>query len=328
MRFSLHPKWSGVLLGALFYCMPAVAADAPPAPAPAAPAVAAPVAATPAPATPEAAATTPAPAPAAPAAAPAAAPVVKSEGSVLFVAPNRLTITPDSRSDVLNVSNKSEEERRYDLMLIDQVMGPNGVTQRMETFNYSAKPMLKFQPKRFTLKPGESQVVRVVVERPAGQPDGDYHSHLLFREVPLSLKDKAAQPEPAQKTVSFEIRTLYGIAIPVVVQTGKVSSDITLDDAKIGMAEDGKTRNLAVTFSRLGNAEAVGKFAIEYVAPGKQPVPVIDTQWLRIYHEVDKITRQFDLTYLPADAKGGKFVLTLVKDESDPSKTLRKEVTF
>lgn len=297
--------------------------------APVTPATAQPAATTPA-ATPTA---TPAPAPAsaAPTTTPEstpAAPVVKSEGSVLFVAPNRLTIGPDSRSDILNVSNKSDAPRRYDLMLIDQVMGENGVTQRMETFPFSAKNLIKFQPRRFTLAPGESQVVRIVVTRPAGLADGDYHSHLLFREVPLSIKDKQEQPAEASKTVSFEIRTLYGIAVPVIIQAGKVTADLTLGDAKLGTSPEGKPHVLSVNFTRSGNAEAVGKFSVDYVAPGKDPVPVIDTQWLRIYHEVDKITRAFDLPYLPPGAKGGKLVMTLVKDENDPSKSIRKEIPF
>jgi hypothetical protein len=98
-------------------------------------------------------------------------------------------------------------------------------------------------------------------------------------------------------------------------------------DAKAGMNAEGH-HVTTVTFTRTGNSEGVGKFSIDYVAPGKDPVPVIDTQWLRIYHEVDKITRDFDLSYLPKDAKGGKLVLTLIKDENDPSKSIRKEIPF
>ena len=257
----------------------------------------------------------------------------KSEGSVLFLAPHRLIIAPDSKSETISVSNKSTEERRYDLMMIDQVMNENGITQQQDTFSYSIKRMVRFQPKRFTLKPGESQVVRVVVDRPNGITDGDYHSHLLFREVPLSMKDKSQleqeHADSEKKAVSFEIRTLYGVAVPIVVQVGKVVEDISATDMHLGTsAGDSKMRTLAATFNRTGNSEAVAKVTVEYAAPGKAPVAVMDPQWVRIYREVDKISKVFELPNLPADAKDGKLVVSLVKDENDPKKTVQQDVSL
>lgn len=252
----------------------------------------------------------------------------QSEGSVLFVAPHRLIVKPDETVGVLNVSNKSDKPRRYDLTIVDQVMDTTGVTQRKDTFEYSAKRMAKFVPKRFTLEPGGRQTVRVMITRPADLKDGDYHSHLLFREVPLSTKDKKqleAERKDAGQGVSFEIRTLYGIGVPMIVQHGKVEEDIELGEAKVRTGEGGKT--LEIAFRRLGNSEAAGKLSVDYVGAGKEPVAVIDPQWVRIYREVDAITKTFSLN-LPEDAAGGKLVITLVKDETDPAGTVSKEITF
>lgn len=247
------------------------------------------------------------------------------EGSVLFVAPHRLIITPAQKSETINVSNKSAEARRYDLSLVDQVMTPEGVTQRADTGPYSAKKLVDYRPKRFTLKPGDSQVVRVVVSRPAGLGDGDYHSHLMFREVPLGRKDKENLPQEktdVEKTVTFEIRTLYGLGVPIIVQQGKVASEIAMGDPAIGSG--GKGPVLSVTFTRSGNAEASGKISVEYVQGGKA-VSVLDPQWVRMYREADKISKKFPLK-LPANASGGKLVVSLMRDESDPKKTIKKEV--
>jgi hypothetical protein len=254
-------------------------------------------------------------------------------GSVLFVAPHRLIVLPTEKVSVLNIANKSSEARRYDLTLIDQQMDANGVTQRVETFPYSAKSMVKFVPRRFSLQPGEQQTVRVMIERPAGLPDGDYHSHLLFREVPLNMKDKAqleAERKAAegQKAVSFDIRTLYGIAVPVIVQQGKLIADMNITQPKIAAAADGKGREIAMDFIRIGNSEAAGLLKADYVQPGKAPVPVIQPQWVRLYREVDKVSKSIPLIDLPKDAKGGKIVVSLIKDEADDSKTIKKEVAF
>lgn len=251
------------------------------------------------------------------------------EGSVLFVAPHRLIITSGQKADTISVSNKSDRERRYDLSLIDQIMTEKGVTKRIEdgsSFEYSVKSMVRYTPRRFTLKPGESQVVRVVVKRPSGLADGDYHSHLLFREVPLSRKDKEKLQEEralAEKTVSFEIRTLYGIAVPIVVQQGNIASDIGINDISL----NGK-KQVSINFARSGNAEASGKLSAEYVKGGSKPVTVIEPQWIRIYREAGRVTKTFNLKDLPSGASGGKIVVRLMRDETDPSKTIIKEIAL
>lgn len=263
------------------------------------------------------------------AAPPAAA---QMEGSVLFVAPHRLIITPGQRIDTIAVSNKSDRERRYDLSLIDQIMTEKGVTKRLdsnEKFEYSVKDMVTYVPRRFNLKPGESQVVRVKVKRDENLADGDYHSHLLFREVPLTRKDRERLQEEralAEKTVSFEIRTLYGIAVPIVVQQGKVTSDIGMNDLSLGSANGKQT--VSIGFSRTGNAEASGKLSAEYVKGGGKPVTVIEPQWIRMYREAGNITKTFSLTKLPEGAGGGKLVVRLMRDEADPSKTITKEISL
>ena len=257
------------------------------------------------------------------------------ESSILFVAPHRLVIDPSEKVEVLNVANKSEETHRYDLTLIDQVMNENGMTLRKDTFDYSAKRMIRFVPKRFTLKPGERQVVRVMVKRPDDMTDGDYHSHLLFREVPLSVQDKQTlKAERAEqnndKKVSFEIRALYGVAVPIVVQQGKIESDMAMGDASIVPATDKEPAALSISFNRTGNSEAAAQISASFVKDGTtEAVQLIEPVWIRIYREVSGVTRKIPLKDLPAGIKlsGGKLVLTLDKKESDTVKPLTEGTT-
>ena len=252
------------------------------------------------------------------------------EGSVLFVAPHRLIVSSAQKSETISVSNKSDKPRRYDLTMIDQAMTDKGVTERKDNFEYSVKSMVNYTPKRFTLQPGQSQVVRVVVNRPDKLADGDYHSHLLFREVPLNRKDKEAlrdDRKEAEKTVSFEIRTLYGIAVPVVVQAGTVTSDISMGEPALGKSADGKPQ-LKIDFARSGNSEAAGKLSAEYVQADGKNIPAIDPQWIRMYRESDKVSKTFDLAGLPEGASGGTVVLSFMKDENDPAKTVKKEISL
>ena len=243
------------------------------------------------------------------------------ESSILFVAPHRILMNPTEKVEVINVANKSDQTHRYDLTLIDQVMNDQGMTLRQDTFDYSAKRMIRFVPKRFTLKPGERQIVRVMVKRPEGLADGDYHSHLLFREVPLSVQDKQTlkdvrSEQNKEKKVNFEIRALYGVAVPIVVQHGKIESDILLGDASFIPATDKVTASLSVKFERTGNAEAAGQVGLSYIkAEGGEPIQLIEPIWVRLYHEVNTVTRNIQIKDMPEGVKlsGGKIVLTLSK---------------
>ncbi|TNE31835.1 MAG: molecular chaperone [Alphaproteobacteria bacterium] len=242
----------------------------------------------------------------------------QTEGSVLFISPHRVDIAPDGRIQELNVANKSDVPRRYDLQIINQVMTENGVTERRDSFEYSAEKMLKFTPKRFTLEPGERQVIRVMVRRPKDLADGDYHSHLLFREVPLRNQERNSSGNGGQQKASFEIQALYGVAVPVVVQHGTVNSSMGIVSATLAQNEQDQS-GLAIEFSRSGNGEASAYLSVVHRLPGQEDVSVTTEQWVRIYREVDKI-RKFVALKPPADhhMSGGTLVLTLTKDPRSP----------
>jgi hypothetical protein len=97
-----------------------------------------------------------------------------------------------------------------------------------------------------------------------------------------------------------------------------------MGDAAVGGS--GKARTLTVNFTRTGNAEADARITAQYEGGGKKPVDVMEPQWVRIYREADKVSKKFDLTNVPDG--GGKIVISLLKDESDPTKAVKKEITL
>ena len=56
----------------------------------------------------------------------------QTEGSILFISPHRVDISPTGRIEELNVANKSDVPRRYDLQVINQVMTESGTTERRQ----------------------------------------------------------------------------------------------------------------------------------------------------------------------------------------------------
>lgn len=218
----------------------------------------------------------------------------QEQGSILYVSPSRVQIAPEEKIQTLTVSNRSAVERRYDISVIDQIMNEQGVTQRVDTFDYSAKRMLRFVPKRFTLKPGERQIIRVMVRRPGDLTDGDYHSHMLFREIPVQNKsaDDLLQGN-SPNAASFEIKTLYGLAIPVVVEQGAVQSDMQMVDAQVLKNPNGPV--LAIAMQRSGNAEASRYVTADKISASGERMPLMAGQWVRMYREVDQVNKMIEM---------------------------------
>jgi len=242
----------------------------------------------------------------------------ESNSSILFVAPYRVVVEEGKNVGSINVSNRSTETRRYDLMLVDQAMDENGVTRRLESFDYSVKSMVRYVPRRFTLAPGERQIVRLQVTRPEKLEDGDYHSHLLFREVPLSLQDQGG-PAPedqaaadGKKAVSFEIKTLYGVAVPIIVQKGTIVSSLAVESASLA-----RPGTLTVNLKREGNAEAAGRMSVTYKGKDGKTEELLPPQWIRVYREADRIKRNFEVKTLPP--AGSTISVKLFAKEEDPA---------
>lgn len=238
--------------------------------------------------------------------------------SVISVTPHRLVIPAGSKTGIVSVVNKSEKERRYTLRMADQVMDESGATWLQDGFIYSAAGMTKFVPKEFSVQPGQRQVVRVLVSRPEGLADGDYHSHLVFSEIQPGEEDK--------KEVGSK-KAPYGIAMPLVIQQGRIDSAIAIGDVRLGGGVFGQPRLLTVELTRQGNAEATGKISARYLREGHAPVDLVRPQRVYLYREVKKIRREFRLSKLPEDAAGGKIVVYLMRDENDDSKTLKQEIS-
>ena len=224
-----------------------------------------------------------------------------SASSLLFISPHRVVVAPDQRTAEVTVANQSDYKRRYEISMIDSVMTETGATKRVDTFEYSAKRMVRYVPRAVVLEPGERQTVRLMVRRKKDLLDGDYHSHLLFREKPLETDEK---PEGEDNKFSFKVGATYGVAIPVIVQNGTVESAVTIGDIK----KPADRKALTVTFNRKGNAEA-GAYMRAFVKQGNEEVAISAPLWVRVYREVDSVTR--DIPLLPEAKATGNVILRL-----------------
>lgn len=137
------------------------------------------------------------------------------------------------RADVVRMTNSSAEKKTYRIKLVNFRQMPDGkyqeITEPMPG-NPFAAPYIAYSPREATLEPRQSQTIRLQRKPMAAAPDGEYVSHLLMQEMPPKPSNKA---DTVKEGIKIEIKTLYGITIPVIIDKGDLTYQGTLQQAKV-----------------------------------------------------------------------------------------------
>ena len=111
-------------------------------------------------------------------------------------------------------------------------------------------------PRRMRLEPGQTQIVRLLVQPPEGLPDGEYWGRVMVASV-------GGQPPIQQQTgnVTMEITVRTVIAVGLYYRHGQVETSIAIDSAR-ATAGDGLV-SLYLNLNRGGNAAFLGRVVAE-----------------------------------------------------------------
>ena len=113
-------------------------------------------------------------------------------------------------------------------------------------------------PRRMRLEPGQTQIVRLLVQPPEGLPDGEYWGRVMVASV-------GGQPPIQQQTgnVTMEITVRTVIAVGLYSRHGQTETSLAVDSARasrsVGMA------SLYLHMNRGGNAAFLGRVVAEVV---------------------------------------------------------------
>ncbi|MCD6034952.1 MAG: hypothetical protein K0R63_693 [Rickettsiales bacterium] len=183
----------------------------------------------------------------------------ESEGT-LMVAPTRLVFEGRTRTQEVTLVNRGDKEATYRLSLKHMRMHENGSFEEItapangEQF---ADTLLRFAPRQITLKAGESQIVRVMVTKPADLKAGEYRSHLYFQTVPPENTGNDAESlATGEEKLSVKLTPIFGVSIPVIVEQGELSATTTIDSLKAS------AKTLDATLTRTGNRSVYGDFKV------------------------------------------------------------------
>jgi P pilus assembly chaperone PapD len=244
-------------------------------------------------------------------------------GADLSISPKRVTFDEAGRSATVYIFNRGSQAATYSLGLVDRVMTPDGQIRTVaESASApegaaanarlkSAAALLTFAPRRVTLRPGESQTVRIRVLRPADLAAGEYRTHLTVTDVPpetagLTAEEAAA---PGAGELAVRIVALFSVSIPVIVRQGPADVQAGIDAVRFavkdsptapGASAPKQTAFLTIDLVRQGASSLFGDIEIRAVKAGKPGEIVGGAKGVAVYGEIDRRTLALPLARIPA----------------------------
>ena len=206
-------------------------------------------------------------------------PTLAQAGAVLFIYPTLLIFEGDERSGTITVTNRGDQTGTFEMSWTDMTMTPEGGLVKYEgQAPWSLQSYVRYSPRRVTLEPLESQVIRIAVRRGLDIPEGEYYSH--FRVLTLNSEDPSVDLSDAEEqetgaTVTIAARS--AVAIPIVWRNSQATSSASIDSVRI----DQDTNQLSVDVRRHGLLSVRGYLQVIETAPDgtrsslAEPVPLV-----------------------------------------------------
>lgn len=204
----------------------------------------------------------------------------------LMVYPTRIVLDNDQRSAQVEIINNSNKTTVYRISLVNRRMDAFGAFTTVQTAQPGEQflgDMVRYSPRRVSLAPGASQIIRVMVRKPAEFATGEYRSHLLFAE-----QEDPAAPPPAASSPSGQIgvtlTALVGVSIPLIVRQGATTAAVSLEKLALEPPANGASPVLSLQMNRTGTRSVHGDVAVDYLpADGAAAIAVARAAGVAVY---------------------------------------------
>ena len=225
--------------------------------------------------------------------------------SQLMVTPTRIIFDSKTRSAKVSVINSGNEAGTYRISFVNKRMTEDGqfeeIKQGSDEDKFSEN-LVRFSPRQVVLKPGQSQVVRLSLRKPAKLADGEYRSHLLFQAIPKDAGNSIKQVAKSDK-ISIKLTPIVSISIPVIVRHGKTNAEVNFTAVKFKEADKENTKpRLLMELQRTGNQSIYGDLLAEFIQKDGGSSIIGQINGVAIYTPNTKRTLSLPVT-APTDVK-------------------------
>lgn len=210
--------------------------------------------------------------------------LVAAQGNLL-INPVRVVFEGNKQREEITLANTGQDTAVYAITFVQYRMTPSGSFEQIaepDPGQHFADPYLRYFPRRVTLAPNESQIVRMQLRRSPDMVDGEYRSHLYFRAVP-DERPLGEDPLPEDTTaIGVRLVPIFGITIPVIIRHGDTFVNAAFRDLEIVNTPEQQPQ-LRFTITREGNISLYGDIAVTYDAPGTEAVQIGIVRGLAVY---------------------------------------------
>lgn len=223
-----------------------------------------------------------------------AAPGAEAGVGDLLVAPTRIVLDGRRGTEVI-LKNIGDEVATYRVSVEFRRMTEDGKLVDVELPSdkeKAAEDMILYAPRKVVLPPDQPQAIRLSARAPQGLPDGEYRIHLLFRAIPAP--QPVTQPTKANG-VSFQLRPIYGVTIPVIVRLGNLEAKAGLSNVR--KTSDGGKPAISLNISRAGSRSTFGEIRVLKAGIDK---PIAMAAGIAVYTEIGQ--RSVTIPIDPAQA--------------------------
>jgi len=199
----------------------------------------------------------------------------------LLVHPTLVVFEGRTRSANVHIVNRGDQVGTFLVEWSDLAMDERGGLTAVTGASplWSLRGHARYSPRRVTLKPGETQVVKVAVRRKRDVPEGEYYSHLKVRTLASGGGESGRKNTPG---VTVTART--GMAIPVIWRNGKSTPQAVIESARL----DQSTRQVVVSVRRVGRLSTRGFLHTYRIGAGSGRSTIAAAMPLVIYPSVER----------------------------------------
>ncbi len=209
--------------------------------------------------------------------------------AVLFIFPTLIMFEDNQRSAEITLTNRGDQTGIFEMSWAEMKMRPEGGLTKYEgQAPWSLQPYVRYSPRRVTLAPAESQIVKFGLRRGQNVPEGEYYSH--FRVLTLNSEDPSAAEEPAAQS-GVMITARPAIAIPIIWRNSRATSSASIESVKI----DQDANELTVAVRRDGPLSVRGYLHVFETAPDGTRRFLAETAPLVIYPSLEVRTMTIEL---------------------------------
>ncbi|MEC9489505.1 MAG: hypothetical protein UMU04_01025 [Halanaerobiales bacterium] len=252
-------------------------------------------------------------------------PVMTVEAKVM-VFPRRIIFEEDNRSATVRLVNTVDEQLTYRILFIQSIMTENGNVERTTTpesreerlEEMMAQDLIRYSPRQVTLPPGEIQLVRLQLNKPAGLEAGEYRSRLLFQEIPENIEFDESNADPDQG-FSIQLRAIYGISIPVFVREGELRAEVEITDLQLDRNQETEMPpDISFTINRSGSSSTYGDIEVRFIPEEGRARVLGRIRGAAVYTDIEQ--RKFTLSLPGAqdvELESGKIYINFSKPNEE-----------